>query len=145
VADVLAKTAGGTPPRTLQSVTSRDGDYVQISGSEILFAPAGNETLTLDYTVADSAATPLTASSTITVSVTNAVSSANAISSTGNSVTITFAGIPGYNYVVERSSSASVWTSATTVQPITAPAGGVWTFTDSAPPNPSFYRLRQNN
>jgi hypothetical protein len=147
VDDVFAKIAGGSTPYTLQSVTSRDsGDYVQISGSFILFAPAGNATRILDYTVADSTSpTPLTASSTITVSVTNAVSSANAISSTGNSVTITFAGIPGYSYAVERSSSVSDWSSATTVQTTNAPTGGVWTFTDSSPPNPSYYRTRQNN
>jgi hypothetical protein len=142
---VLTNASGGTPPRTLQSVTSRDGDYVQISGSYILFAPAGNASRILDYTVADSASTPLTASSTITVNVTNAVSTVNSVSSTGGGVTMTLAGLPAYNYVVERSSSASIWTSATTVQTIQAPAGGVWTFTDASPPNPSFYRLRQGN
>jgi hypothetical protein len=87
----------------------------------------------------------LSVSSTITVTVTNAVSAASAISFTGNGVAITFAGIPSFNYVVERSGSASDWTDATTVQTLTTPAGGVWTFTDPAPPNPSFYRLRQNN
>jgi fibronectin-binding autotransporter adhesin len=143
---VLANANGGTAPLILQSVTSRDGDFVQINGSEILFAPTGNATRILDYTVADSSApTPFTASSTITVTVTNAVSAVNTISSTGNGVTISFAGIPGYNYVVERSSSAADWTSAVIVQTVTAPAEGVWTFNDPAPPNPSFYRLRQNN
>ena len=148
VADVLAKTSGGTAPITLQSVTSRDADFVQISGdgSEILFAPAGNATRVLDYTVKDSATpTPSTASSTITVTVTNAVSSVNSISSTGGTVTIRFAGIPGYGYAVERSGNLANWNTVWTTN---APAGGVWMFTDGpdpAPPNPSSYRLRQNN
>jgi hypothetical protein len=143
---LLANANGGTAPLILQSVTSRDGDFVQINGSEILFAPTGNATRILDYTVADSSTpTPFTASSTITVIVTNAVSAVNNISSTGNGVSITFAGIPGYNYVVERSNSVEDWTSAEIVQTVTAPAEGVWTFNDPAPPNPSFYRLRQNN
>jgi hypothetical protein len=154
VADVMAHTSGGTGTRTLQSVTSRDGDFVQISGdgSEILFAPTGNATRILDYMVVDSTSpTPYTGSSTITVNVTIAVSAVNAISSTGGGVTITFAGIPGYHYVVERSGFSSDWSSATPVQTIQAPDGGVWTFTDptppdtTLPPNPSFYRLRQNN
>jgi hypothetical protein len=143
-ADVTAKIAGGTTPYTLQSVTSRDsGDYVQISGSYILFAPAGNATRILDYTVADSTSpTPLTASSTITVSVTNAVSSARTITSSGGGVTITFAGVPGYNYVVERSGDLSNWT---TVQTQTAPTAGLWTFSEIPPYSPAYYRTRQNN
>ena len=146
VASVLPNTSGGTGERNLYSVTSRDQDYVQISGAYILFAPTGNATRILDYTVADSAIpTAHTTSSTITVTVTNAVGLVNDVSSTGGGVTIRLAGIPGFNYAVERSSSASDWTGATTVQTLQAPTAGVWTFTDPAPPNPSFYRLRQNN
>lgn len=144
VAAVLAGASGGTAPRTLQSVTD-NGSAVLFDASSIYFAPSDNLTHTLDYTVVDSSSPGLTASSTITVNVTNAVSSVNSISSAGGGVTITFAGIPTYKYVVERSGSASDWTNATTVQTIEAPVGGVWTFTDSSPPNPSFYRLRQNN
>jgi hypothetical protein len=143
---VLAGVTGGTPPLTVQAATSPDGEFVQISGSYILFAPTANVSRTINYTVADSSTPAVISSSTITVNVTNAVSAASNISSTGNSVVITFAGIPGYNYVVERSSDMinGPW-SPVTGSETTAPSSGIWTFIDSSPPNPSFYRLRQNN
>jgi hypothetical protein len=151
VSDVTAQIAGGTTPYTL-SVTSREGtDYVEISGSEILFAPAGNTNSILDYTVADSSSPTLRATNTITVSVTNAFSSVT-ISFTGSSLTITNAGIPGYKYVLQRATAGAngPWTDldgagGTPDSRQTAPSAGLWTFTDSSPPSPSYYRLRQNN
>jgi hypothetical protein len=154
VATVTAAIAGGTTPYTVQSVTSLESkDYVAVSGSYILFAPAGNTNTILSYTVVDSTTpTPLTASSTITVTVTNAFGLVNSISSGGNSVTLTFAGIPTYKYVVQRSpnSGSGPWTDldgtgGTPDSRTNAPTAGVWTFTDPSPTNPSFYRLRQNN
>ncbi len=148
VATVTAKVAGGTTPYTLLSVNKRESaDFVLISGDYILFAPAGNTNSILDYTVGDSATPRATASSTITVTITNAFSSVNNISNNvaSGTVTIKFAGIPGYAYAVERSHDLSNWE---TVQTTNAPSAGVWMFTDGpdpAPPNPSFYRLRQNN
>ena len=89
--------------------------------------------------------TKATASSTITVMVTNAVGSARSATSGGDGVTITFAGIPGYAYAVERSSSVSDWSGAITVQTTNTPKAGVWTFTEAPPFSPAYYRLRQNN
>ena len=146
VSTVTAAVSGGSAPYTLSSVTSRNGDSVQISGTDILFAPSGNATRILDYTVHDSTPpTAYTGSSTITVTVTNAVSAVNVISSTGQGITITFAGVPGFLYVVERSASADFSTTITIVQTMTAPASGLWTYIEASPPNPSFYRSRQNN
>ena len=144
VASVLANVLNGTAPYTLTAVTSPQVlDYLTFDSNYIYFAPGGNTNTTLTYSVADSASpTPNTASGMIIVNVTNAVSSANSIRSTGGSVTINFAGVAGFKYVVERSSDLANWT---TVETITAPASGVWTFTDPSPPNPSFYRTRQNN
>ena len=149
VAAVNAKITGGTAPYTLLSVTSRESaDFVRISGDYILFAPAGNTNSILDYSVEDSAnPTKALASSIINVTITNAVSSVNSISNNveNGTVTIRFAGIPGYGYAVERSSDLASWDTVWTTN---APAGGVWMFTDGpdpAPPNPSYYRLRQNN
>ena len=145
-ADVLAKSSGGVPPYTLLSVTSRDQDFVQISGDYILFAPYGNTNSILDYTMEDSATpTKAMASSTITVIVTNAVGSVRSVTTSGDSVTIAFAGIPGYSYAVERSSSVSDWSGATTVQTTNTPSAGVWTFSETPPSSPAYYRLRQNN
>lgn len=159
VADVLAKTAGGTGERTLYSVTSRDGDYVLISGTNILFAPAGNANRILDYTVHDSTSpTPYSASSIITVTVTNAVGLLKYIEFAQDKPTLTFSGVPGFNYLVERTTSMSepiTWipmdggTNGTTDSRHTVPTGGsaiIWTFTDQNPPTgQGYYRLRQNN
>ena len=149
VTAVKAKITGGTTPYTLLSVNSRESaDFVRISGDYILFAPAANTNSILDYSVEDSAnPTKALASSIINVTITNAVSSVNSISNNveAGTVTIRFAGIPGYGYAVERSSDLANWN---TVWPTNTPAGGVWIFTDGpdpAPPNPSYYRLRQNN
>jgi hypothetical protein len=81
----------------------------------------------------------------ITPTAAGALSLDNSFSSMGNSVTVTFAGIPGYNYVVERTSDLKhgPWT-AITGSATTAPTSGLWTFIDASPPNPSYYRLRQN-
>lgn len=149
VSSVMAKVAGGSAPYTLSSVTSPNGsDFVFYDSSYIYFAPADNLSRVLTYMVHDATIpTAYIASNTITVTVTNAVSYVNSISNNvaNGTVIIKFAGVPGFNYVVERSGSATVWSSATTVQTITAPGTGIWSFTDSSPPNPSFYRLRQNN
>ena len=147
MAFVVANTSGGTGSRTLQSVTSTNGDYVLISGSDILFATTGNATRVLNYTVADaSSPTAFTASSTLTVSVTNAIGLVNSISASGSGVTISLAGVPGYKYAVERSPNANSgpWTLITGSE-TNAPAAGIWSFTDPSPPNPSFYRNRQSN
>ena len=112
-------------------------------GDYILFAPTGNTTSILDYTVTDSTTpTPYTGSSTITVTVTNAAGLHQTIESSGSGVTITFAGRPDYNYVVERSSDLSNWTP---VQTYNAPHAGVWTFTETPPYSPAYYRTKQSN
>ncbi|MCX6925936.1 MAG: Ig-like domain-containing protein, partial [Verrucomicrobia bacterium] len=156
---VLAKITGGLSPHTLSSVTSRvGGDYVQIRGAEILFAPVGNTTSILDYTFTDSSSPALAASSTITVAVTNAIGSVNSIHSTSNGqITIEFLGVPNFTYIVQRASpdAISTWYDldgtggtenehGTIDSTHTAPASGVWSFTDISPPIPSaYYRLRQ--
>lgn len=67
------------------------------------------------------------------------------ISTSGGSATLSFAGIPGYSYSVQRSANVTfspyviVWTT-------NAPAGGVFECVDPNPPQPTaFYRLQYNN
>jgi hypothetical protein len=144
--DLLSAFTTGNGTRALVSVaTGSRGTAAIVSGGVIYLAPIHNLAETFQYVAQLTGYATSLATNTITLSVTNAVSAVNSVSSTGDGVAITFAGIPGYNYVVERSSSVSDWSSATVVQTLQAPSAGVWTFTDSSPPNPSFYRLRQNN
>jgi hypothetical protein len=85
------------------------------------------------------------------VNVTNAISLVRQVSSSDSSVVITFAGVPGYKYVVERATNlAGPWTTldgsnGTLDSQIIAPSTGVWVFTEIPPSSPAFYRSRQNN
>jgi hypothetical protein len=65
------------------------------------------------------------------------------ISVSGNSATVSFAGIPDYSYQIQRSTNMVDWVTLLTTN---APANGVFTFTDNfgdlggaAPPS-AFYR-----
>ena len=155
VATVLANVSGGADPYTLISVTSRNpNDYVQISGTNILFAPADPNapSSTLDYSVQSVYGAPAyIASGTITVAATNASGISRSITVSGNKPTLSFAGVPGSKYMVQRSTDLVNWTnldgsSGTTNSIITAPGSGVWTFTDPNPPEGSaFYRTVQAN
>jgi hypothetical protein len=59
----------------------------------------------------------------------------------GGHVVITFQGIPGRQYQIQRSTNLSTWTTIATV---TAEANGAVTFTDEDPPESNgFYRLRK--
>ena len=65
-----------------------------------------------------------------------------AISTTDGAPTISFAGIPGYSYSVDRSTDLSNWSVIWTTN---APATGVFQFTDTSAPTPTaFYRLQWN-
>ena len=56
-----------------------------------------------------------------------------------NSMTITFYGIPNYQYVIQRSPDMSAWTDVITN---TATSHGLIEYTETLPYNPAFYRMR---
>ena len=57
-------------------------------------------------------------------------------------MTINFAGIPGYQYLVERASDAS-FTSPEVVLTTNAPSAGLFIYTDDDPPQPTaYYRMK---
>jgi hypothetical protein len=62
----------------------------------------------------------------------------------GGPVTVSFAGIPGYGYNVQRSTNLLVWVTLWTTN---APSGGLFNYTDSfgdlggIPPGSAYYRL----
>lgn len=121
------------------------GSTITSDDNYIYFTRVSNDSDTFGYEVKDArdyrpGDTMRTASSTITISTTAAVSSVREISASGGTVKIRFAGIPGFSYTVER---ASVVTGPWSVkQTTTAPANGVWEFSDSSPlETTGFYRL----
>lgn len=67
-----------------------------------------------------------------------------AINTSGGSTTLSFAGIPGYSYTVQRSTNVD-FGSYDVILTTNAPAGGVFQFTDATPPQPTaYYRLIYN-
>jgi hypothetical protein len=150
--------AAGDATLLSQVGASTNGSSVVINTQRdtIDFAPTNNFPESFTYVITDTQVyrpgdTVLTATNWITVNVTNAISLVRQVTSSGSSVVITFAGVPGYKYVVERAANlAGPWTTldganGTVDSQIIAPATGVWTFTEIPPSSPAFYRSRQNN
>ncbi len=143
----------------LTNVTDADGDTIAFSSASsstngvTLVIAAGylnyyntnNVADRFNYTVSDGFGG--TASGSVMINLNSGAIFGQAspnISTTGGAPTISFAGIPGYSYSVQRSTNISfipfdlVWTT-------NAPGGGVFKYTDLNAPTPSaFYRLQYN-
>lgn len=105
-----------------------------------------NQTLpdSFTYTVKDNQ-NGLQASAVITLNIVPQQSGqALQITNDGGQITITFAGIPGFTYDVQR--STNIGFSSFTVPLVTnAPPEGVFIYVDPAPPFPTaYYRLKQH-
>lgn len=129
--------------------SSVHGGAVQISGSTIIYTPPSG------FSGADSFPVTLTdttgASTTGIVTVTAGSASASStggqgvnpptIVMSGGTAIVTFQGIPGRSYLVQRSSDLANWATQTTV---VAGTNGTVSYTDTNPPSPSaFYRIYQ--
>jgi hypothetical protein len=144
----LVAVAGGLLTNNTVIATTTNGSSVYIANpyhgsAYIVLTPANNLNETFPYVVNDTSYPALTATNLITITVTNAVGqlTGNIYQSGDGGVTTTWAGIPGSSYVVQRSTDLSSWTDLWTTN---APAAGVFSFTDPSPPNPAYYRVRQN-
>jgi len=138
--------------------TDADGDVLEVSAlgpSEqgatlshnatwVFYLPAsGNDNPdTFGYTISDGYGG--SASGTVTVSVVRQGAVATQITYTESGVVISFAGIPGYWYDVQRDSDAQ-FTCPTVITTTQAPPAGVFTVPDCDPLNPAgYYRLMQH-
>ena len=143
----------------LGTVTDADSDTISFGGANtstnnvMLISSPGylhyyntnNVDDRFTYTVTDGFGGTNSATVSITIS-TNSVfgQTSPSIDTTGGSATLTFAGIPGFSYSVLRSTNV-LFTLFDTVLTTNAPAGGVFQWIDSTPPQPSaFYRLQYN-
>ena len=124
------------------SSPSANGASLFTDSTQILYSPlpgSNPDSDSFTYTISDGL---LSATGTVTVSLLpdptgltfNIVASGQ--DPDGHPV-ITFAGIPGYSYTVQRSQNLSTWTDLWTTN---APAAGLFQFTDLNQPNPAFYR-----
>ena len=122
---------------------SAQGASLATNASYIFYTPAAgnNNGDSFSYTVADDHGG--SATGTIQVSVVTPGGQIKAISASGGTVTVQFAGIPGYTYVVRRATDAAFTQNVTTVLTTTAPEHGLFSYTDEAPPNPTaYYRMQ---
>lgn len=118
--------------------TGSQGATVTEDANQIFYAPANNNSDTLQYRLKDTRGGTVTKN--IAISVTNAVGVITITNSAGGSMTVSFYGIPGTDYVIQRSPDLSAWTDVITN---TAPSDGLIQYTEIPPYSPAFYRTRQ--
>lgn len=146
ITDVLAACSdpdGGTP--ALDSVgASVQGATISTTATHILYALAADNSDSFPYTISDGQGG--TTTGTITVQVVNPGGLAQSITpGIGGSVTVNFAGIPGFTYDVQRATDpGGPWA---TVNTQIAPPHGLFSYTNSPPPPlppTAYYRLQQH-
>jgi hypothetical protein len=143
IADVLAACSnpgGGT--LAFQSVgASAQGATISTTATHILYSLAANANDSLPYTINNGQGGATTGA--LNVQVGNPGGLAQGVSPSGGSVTVNFAGIPGYLYDIQRATDpGGPWATVATQ---TAPANGLFSYTDPSPPQPTaYYRLMHN-
>ena len=165
LANDTADTLFGYPTNYINcDATTHNGVTLGTSGSgnsTIIVYPSstGNTADYFNYTINDGHGGTATGTVNITINLT--VTGQASINLAGQTASISFFGLPGYHYVVQRSvNSLNSWADLTTVTTanvvpsgtsvdgngvITAPGGGAFTVTDPSPPvNPTsvYYQLR---
>ena len=128
---------------TLQSLgASGQGATITSDSTYIYYTPANDNNDSFSYSISDGRGG--SASATINVQVVRQGGIAQTISFDNNGVTVTFAGIPDFQYDVQRSATSD-FATYDTVLTTNAPSGGVFVYTDSSPLSPSgYYRLMQH-
>jgi hypothetical protein len=88
---------------------------------------------------------PCTIGGTLEYTGGTATSTKTLVMATGGKATVSFAGIPGYRYDVERAEDADFTVNLSNVWTTNAPAGGLFIFVDDNPPGSQAYcRLKYN-
>jgi autotransporter-associated beta strand protein len=118
-ADPLALT--GAISSTNAATVSYDSDFVYYSSPNDVADQ-------INYTIGDGQGGSTAGVINITVNTDTSVGGGQAVTVTGNSATVTFAGIPTYQYTVQRSTNIVDWVSLYTTN---APSNGVFKFTDN--------------
>lgn len=142
VADLIANAThdAENDPRSLKSLgPSGQGATITVSGPFILYAPVNNNNDSFTYTIQD--ALGRTATGHVIIQVVNAASRVTAIHSLAGVVTLQFFGVPSYQYQVQRSGFVNgPWT---TIKTLSAGADGAFSYAETPPHAPAFYRLYQ--
>jgi hypothetical protein len=157
----LVSVSGGLLTNGMVIATTANGSSIyytnNYNGSAyIVLTPVNNLGESFQYVVQDNSYPALTATNLITITVTNAVgqASGNILSVGPNSVTTSWAGIPGSSYNVLRSTNLTAGAGWVNIWTTNAPVGGTFQFIDTfpdiipallpTPPPSAFYELQQN-
>ena len=134
---------GGTVTLTQVFGPSAQGGSVSLTGT-LNYTPDPSFTGTDSFDIELTTSGGGTLRTTVTVTVTTAAATGQnqtELKLRDGKVDLTFRGIPGRTYVIQRSTNLATWTTLATV---TATADGRITFTDPSPPQPSGYYRAQN-
>jgi autotransporter-associated beta strand protein len=150
-ADTISLTAinlsstNGVPLTLLNVTTNLDGSYVVANNAFLGYPGTTNANDQLSYTISDGQGGSMTG--LINIAVSGGLSSGQVtgiIATGGGPVTVSFAGIPGYTYIVQRTTNFVDWSPILTTN---APAQGLFQYTDNfsdlggTPPSSAAYRL----
>ena len=146
LAGINLTTTNGVTLFPINLATNLDGSYVVTNTAFLGYLNASNVNDQFSYSISDGQGGTNVGYVNIVVSTTAATSgqATGIIATGGNAVTVNFAGIPGVNYGVQRSTNLVSWTTIWTTN---APAGGLFNYTDSysdlggIAPNSAYYRL----
>ena len=132
------------------AAASTNGASLPTNATYIFYSNTNNVADRFSYTIRDlrsyrAGDTVRTATGLVFINVTNALGIVNTITVSGGTATVSFAGVPGYGYQVQRSTNLVDWATLLTTN---APADGLFQLTDNfsdlgAPPSQAYYRLRQ--
>ncbi len=132
--------------RALISITSTNA-IVTTNATDIIIESTNGVAESIQYIVRDVRAsyrpgdTVRTATNYINIARTNATGAVTITATGGGGANLSFSGIPGYDYVIQRSPDLSTWTDVITN---TAPGNGQILFSETLPYSPAYYRVRSN-
>jgi hypothetical protein len=144
-AKILARASdpdGGAVTLTRVFGPSTQGGSVSLTGT-LNYTPAASFTGTDSFDIELTASQGGTLRATLTVTVTGDAATGfnqTELNLHDGVADLTFRGIPGRSYTIQRSTNLATWTNLATV---TAAADGKIRFTDTAPPQPSGYYRTQ--
>jgi len=127
---------------TLDSIgASAQGATITRTATHLLYSLPGDANDSFSYTISDGQGG--TKTGTLEINVVNPGGLIQTLSTSGGAVTLKLAGIPGFIYEIQRATDlAGPWTR---VDIQTAPERGLFTYTDSGPPQPTaYYRIQQS-
>jgi pectin methylesterase-like acyl-CoA thioesterase len=135
--------ADGDPLALTGPISSTNGATISYDSDYVYYSDPNDVADQINYTLGDGQGGTVAGVINVIVNSSPTVGGTQPISVSGNSATVSFAGIPDYSYQIQRSTNMVDWVTLLTTN---APANGVFTFTDNfgdlggaAPPS-AFYR-----